>query len=129
MRRAILAATLCLLAVAWGALVLNGARAAEEQDKPKYTIKQVMEKAHKNKLLDKIASGQGTKEEAEELLALYKALGANKPPKGELEGWEKKTVAIIEAAQAVVDGKEGAGARLKAAANCAQCHREHRPPA
>lgn len=106
---------------------LSLAIVAAQDDKPEYTIKQVMEKAHKNKLINKLAEGKGTKEEAQELLKMYKALGANKPPKGDVEGWKKKTVVLIEAAQDVVDGKDGAGAKLKAAANCAGCHKEHKP--
>jgi hypothetical protein len=121
-------AVLLALACASG-LVLRGVNAQEkkEDDKPKYTIKQVMEKAHKNKLLNKVAAGEGTKEDAQQLLELYQALGKNQPPKGEAEGWKKKTVAIAEAAKEVVDGKPGAGAKLTKAANCANCHKEHKP--
>jgi hypothetical protein len=100
---------------------------AAEDDKPKHTIKDVMKVAHKEKLLDKIATGKGSKEEAKQLLELYQALGANKPPKGTAEGWKAKTIAIVEAAQEVVDDKAGAGAKLKKAVNCAQCHKEHKP--
>lgn len=102
------------------------ARGADEEGKPAYTIKQVMAKAHKSKLVNKLAEGKGTKAEAQELVDLYKALGANKPPKGDLEGWKAKTAAMVEAAQDVLDGKEGAGARLQKAANCANCHKEHK---
>jgi hypothetical protein len=102
---------------------------AADDAKPKYTIKEVMAKAHKEKLLDKVATGQGTKEDAQQLADLYKALGANTPPKGDPDSWKTKTVAILAAAQDVVDGKEGAGPKLKAAVNCANCHKEHKPPA
>jgi hypothetical protein len=108
------------------ALLLVARGAEEEGGKPAYTIKQVMAKAHKSKLINKLAEGKGSKEEAQQLLDLYKALGANKPPKGDLEGWKAKTTAMVAAAQEVVDGKEGAGARLQKAANCANCHKEHK---
>jgi hypothetical protein len=123
MRRVLTSVTLgCLFAlgIAWMAQ-------AAEEEKPKHTIKDVMKVAHKEKLLDKIATGKGSKEEAKQLLELYQALGANKPPKGDAEGWKAKTVAIVGAAQDVVNDKPGAGAALKKAVNCAQCHKEHKP--
>jgi len=127
MRRVLTVTILAALPLALGVVVLGISQAADEE-KPKYTIKQVMEKAHKSKLINKLAEGKGTKEEAKELLEMYQALGANKPPRGEAEGWKKKTMELAAAAQDVVDGKEGAGARLTKAANCAQCHKEHKPP-
>jgi mono/diheme cytochrome c family protein len=108
------------------ALAFSLASAADEA-KPKHSIKEVMKAAHKDGLLKKVASGQGTKEDAQHLLELYKALGDNKPPKGDHESWKAKTLAIIEAAQEVVDGKPGAGERLTKAANCAECHKVHKP--
>jgi hypothetical protein len=60
---------------------------------------------------------------------LYKALAANKPPKGEQASWNAKTKVLVDAAQAAVDGKEDAGAQLMKAANCKACHDAHRPPA
>lgn len=113
-----------VVAVAFG--LSWGILAAAQDDKPKFTIKEVMQKAHKGGLMKKIASGQGTKEEAGELVAMYNALGKNKPPKGEPGSWEAKTKALITAAQEVVDGKEGAGMRLQQAANCMACHSVHK---
>ncbi|MBW3597687.1 MAG: hypothetical protein KY475_10465 [Planctomycetes bacterium] len=123
-----LVTVVALLATACGSgYLLQSAVQAADEEKPEHTIKQVMAKAHKSKLINKVAAGEATEEEAKELLALYKALGGNKPPKGELEGWKKKTATMIEAAQAVVDGEEGAGEKLSKAANCANCDKEHKP--
>jgi hypothetical protein len=126
------AALLCLMAFG-SALVLRSGIAQEtekeDEKKPKFTIKQVMEKAHKNKLLNKVAEGKATEAEAKELVELYRALGKNEPPRGETEAWKKKTVAILEAAEDTVAKKEGAAERLTKAANCANCHKEHKPPA
>jgi hypothetical protein len=113
-----------VVAVAFG--LSWGLLAAAQDEKPQYTIKQVMQKAHKGGMMKKIASGQGTKEEAQELLAMYNALGKNKPPKGEPGSWQEKTNALITAAQEVVDGKPGAGMRLQQAANCMACHSAHK---
>lgn len=117
----------CVPVLFVGAISLAPYLRALEDEKPKHTIKQVMEKAHKNKLLNKVAEGKGTKEDAAELLDLYKALGVNKPPKGEAEDWKKKTTELASAAQEVVDGKEGAAAKLQKAANCGACHEAHKP--
>ena len=105
-----------------------GLSSGADEAKPKYTIKMVMKEAHKDGLMKKLASGQGTKEDAQHLLELYQALGANKPPQGDPESWKAKTTTLVQAAQEVVDGKTGAGERLSKAANCAECHKAHRPP-
>ena len=95
----------------------------------KKSIKDVMKAAHvggEKSLIFKIAGGKGTKEDAEKLVALYKDLAANTPKKGEEASWKEKTEAMIKAAEAVVNGDEGAPAKLKATVNCMNCHKEHR---
>lgn len=99
---------------------------ASAEDKPEYTIKQVMKMAHKDGLLKKVASGNGTKADAEKLLKLYQALAANKPKKGEAESWKEKNEAIVAAAKGVVEGKEGAAQALTKATNCGACHKVHK---
>jgi hypothetical protein len=106
-------------------LAMGHLRAADDA-KPKYTIKQVMKTAHKDGLMKKLAGGKGNKEDAAKLLELYQALGDNKPPKGDADSWKSKTTTLIQAAQDVVDGKDGAGAQLEKAANCAACHKLHK---
>ena len=102
-------------------------RADEATDeKPKHTIKEVMKKAHKDGLMKRLAVGKGTRDEASELLELYESLGKNEPPKGEPGSWKEKTGELIAAAQAVVDGKPDAGAKLTKAANCMECHKMHK---
>ena len=100
----------------------------KDKDKPKYTIKEVMKKAHaaKDALIKKVQSGDATKEETKELLAMYKALAANKPPRNDDEDWKKRTKALMDAAQAAVDGKKDAGEKLKKAADCKGCHDNHK---
>lgn len=107
-------------------LGMSLSRAADDAQ-PKHTIKQVMKIAHKDGLMKKVAGGQGSKADAEELLALYQALAENKPPKGDLADWKAKTMALVAAAQNVVDGKEGAGPALLKTVNCAECHKAHKP--
>ena len=92
---------------------------------PKYTIKQVMKAGHaKGALKDKVAGGTATDEEKVALIAYYEALAGSKPPKGTDESWKEKTSALLAAAKDAAEGKEGAGEKLKAAANCAKCHED-----
>jgi hypothetical protein len=98
-------------------------------EKPKATIKEVMKAAHaKGALRDKVLGGTASKEEKEQLLACYKALATNEPPRGTKEDWKKKTDAIVAAAEAVVKGDEGADKTLGKATNCTACHGAHKPP-
>jgi hypothetical protein len=83
--------------------------------------------AHKDGLMKKVAAGDGSKEDAEKLVKLYEALEENKPPKGDEESWKKQTKAMIDAAEDAVKGEKGAGDALKKAANCAECHKAHKP--
>ena len=99
----------------------------EEKKKPKYTIKEVMAKAHKSGLFKKVAAGEATDEEKKELLELYVALAENEPPQGDLEGWKAHTKVLVAAAQAAVDDDEEAGDQILKGANCARCHKVYQP--
>lgn len=114
------------LALVVGLAGLNAASA--DDDKPKYTTKQVMAKVFKGKtaLLPKVAGGTATDDEKATTLEYLKALAANSPKKGDAESWEAKTAALVAAAENVVAGKKGAGSALKAAANCKACHTPHK---
>lgn len=101
-------------------------RAAD--DKPKYTIEEVMEKAHKptkSSLFVQVKSGKASAEQKKELLELYEALNKNPAPKSEKGSpadWKKRTGALVKAAKDVVGGKEGAREELAKAATCGKCH-------
>jgi hypothetical protein len=124
MRTAVLRlAALALAVVCYWAIDASGV-----QEKPKYSISEVMKEAHggKMKLVDKVASGKASKEEAEKLVELYTALGQNKPPKGDEADWKKRTDALVEAAKLCCDGDKEGGKKLKAAAACKGCHDAHK---
>jgi hypothetical protein len=101
----------------------------KKEEKPKFTIKEVMKEAHKNKLRDKVCEGKADKEEKEKLIALYTALHDNVPPQGEKDAWKKKTQDILDAAKEVVkdDKDKAAITKLKKATECAACHGVFRP--
>jgi hypothetical protein len=108
------------------AIGLAALRAAD--DAPKYTIKEVMKMAHAgdNALANKVASGKASKEDKKKLVDLYTALVANTPTKGDAESWKGKTGALLDAAKAVEDGKDGAPKELKKAMACKACHTVHK---
>lgn len=96
---------------------------AGADDKPKYTIAEVMKLAHKKGgLLSKVTDGKATDEDKKKLLELYEAMAKCKPTKGDADNWKKLNDAIVTAAKEVVDGKEGAVKALKKATNCLDCH-------
>src|SRR3954452_18891438 len=84
----------------------------------KYTTKEVMQKAMKGGLMKKVASGKGSEEEKQQLVALFESLHANQPKKGSQDNWKKITEALLAAA------KSGDGKAMTAAANCQACHQE-----
>jgi hypothetical protein len=96
------------------------------QDDKKIAIKEVMKVAMKGGLVTKVVEGKATEEEKKKLAGLIAALHENKPPKGEQSSWDAKTKALVDAANDVLAGKEGAGAKLKAAADCKGCHSAHK---
>jgi hypothetical protein len=101
---------------------------AADSDKPKNSIEEVMEKAHKGKesLYKKVVSGKANADQKKELLGLYEDLAKNKPEKGSQEDWKKRTTAIVGAAKEVAEEKPGAAPKLMKAVNCKGCHDLHR---
>ena len=95
-------------------------------EKPKHTIKEVMQKAMKGGLCKKCASGEASDEEKKQLVELFESLAKNKPPKGEEASWKDKTKALLTAATGVAKGEGDGTKKLKAAANCKGCHDNHK---
>lgn len=93
------------------------------QDKAKFTIAEIMEKCNKSGLCGKVAGGKASADEVKMLVECYESLPLNKPPKGDAAEWKKKTEEIVKLAKDVQKGEKGAGEKLKAALNCAACHK------
>jgi cytochrome c553 len=109
---------------------LNLFQAADDA-KPKYTIEEIMEKANKKRdgqpsLLKQVVDGKASDAEKKELLDYYTELAKNKPEKGELADWQKRTKAILSATKDVVDGKPGSEKALQKVVNCKACHEAHK---
>ena len=114
-----------LVAVGGLALLWNLNSRADDEKKP-VPIKDVMKICMKGGLCKTVASGKATAEEKKKLVAMFEDLAKNKPPKGDEESWKKLTSALVEAAKACAEGKDGAGEALGKAANCAGCHKGHK---
>ncbi len=111
--------------------VLGGLATYQAADtaKPKYTIEEIMGKAHEgkqNSLLSKVVGGKASGDQKKELLSLYEDLARNKPEKGSADSWKQKTTALVSAAKDVVDGKADGSRKLRTAANCKGCHQVHK---
>lgn len=102
---------------------------AADDDKPKYTIEEVMEKAHKGKpsLFKQVVDGKASDEQKKELVEYYQALAKNKPEKGSEADWKKRTDALLTAAKQVANGNAAARQQLGRAASCKACHQAHKP--
>lgn len=100
--------------------------AAEEDEKPKFTTKEVMKTAMKGGLLKKVAGGEASDEEKKQLHEMLVALTKNEPKKGEAASWKELTTALAKAGKAAVDGDENAGELLKKTSNCKACHDLHK---
>jgi hypothetical protein len=68
---------------------------------------------------------------AKEWSELGKAIGKNKPPKGEPESWEKQCTKFSDTTKAVVKACEDKDAKAVTKTvgsfNCAACHKPHKP--
>jgi len=121
---------LTVAAVALAAAALTGWAAYAADGDPKFTIGEVMDKAHKggkDSLLRKVADGKGAKADKELLVELYTELGKNKPPKGDAKAWKTKTDALVKASKGVLADEAPAAKALVKAANCMACHNAHKP--
>jgi len=128
--KALVATAVALLALT---LILSpGGAGDKKKAEPKYTIKEVMEKAHdEGGLLEKVSEGMADAKEKKQLVEFYVALQENAPPKGDKAKWAKVTKSMVAAAKAVADSKdEKDQAPVKALVkivNCKNCHTEFKP--
>ena len=91
MRRLALGLTLFVFGTGVALAVTNTAKLVG----PKYTLKEVMGKAHKEGLLKKVTAGDASAEEKAQLLDLYVAMYDHEAPKGDAGSWTEKTSAAV----------------------------------
>jgi|YelNatPaOPRAMG01_1025707.scaffolds.fasta_scaffold171390_2 hypothetical protein len=104
---------------------------AADEAKPKYDIEEIMQKAHKApkgkaSLLQQVVKGKASEEQKKQLLEYYQELAKNKPPKGSVNDWKRRTDALVSATKDVIAGKPGAAKALQNAAKCGDCHKAHK---
>lgn len=123
--------TRILLAALAAAVMLSAFAYAQGKDaaKPKHAIKDVMKDAMKGGLNKKVLSGKATDKEKLELLDMFVSLVENEAPKGDQASWQTFSGTAALAAAKVAVGREDGLTALKAATNCAKCHKAHKPPA
>ena len=113
-----------------GASLLAADKKDDGAAAPKYTVEEVMEKAHKGKeksMFSRVVAGKGSDEDKKLLVEYYEAMLANKPTKGDAAAWAKRNEAIlVEAKKVQSTGDQKALAALKNAANCKACHDLHK---
>ena len=115
----------CVVALgAFALLTVTGSFGADE--KPKYSIKEVMKECQKSGLCGKVAGGKASKEEVAKLVDYYSSLPGNKPPKGDAKAWKETTEAMLAAAKACAkdeNDKKAQAELKKLAGNCGGCHK------
>ncbi|HMC67061.1 MAG TPA: hypothetical protein VKI65_19140 [Gemmataceae bacterium] len=111
-----------VVVVAFAGLTLAGAG----EDKPKYTISEVMKEAHKSGLYKKVAEGKADQDEKEKLVDLYTSLPKNEPPKGDKKEWKKQTEAMLKAAKGALKDDKTEAKKLLKLVNCKTCHGKFR---
>lgn len=118
-----------ILTVAGAALLTAGFLTLHAADKPKHSIKEVMEQGFKGKTSPaaRVGKGEGTKDDFKLLADLTRNLPLNTPEMGDAKAWKTKATALAAAAKALADGKAGALEQWKEAANCKACHTDHKP--
>ncbi len=91
-------------------------------------ISDVMTNAMKGEasLYQRVAKGQASDAEAKELFKYVSELAGKTPPKGDQGSWDRKTKALISAAQMVSIGNKQALRALQTAGNCKSCHSSHK---
>ncbi|WP_425401005.1 hypothetical protein [Aeoliella sp.] len=112
----------------------NGRAATDDQrDAPdegtsteQLDIKEIMRLTMTKGLCQRVIKKKATKEEQAELVRLFQALAELEPPIGDAENWQEQCDQLVKYSTEISQGKESYKS-LKKAANCIQCHRQHRP--
>ena len=103
--------------------------AIAQANKPKYTVKEVMQAIHKGQdnIGKRASQGAASKDDLAKMAEYYASLPSSEPPRGQTESWKEKTGKLVTAAEALRTGKPGAADLYKNAANCKACHNVHKP--
>ena len=91
-----------------------------------FSIAQVMQMAHENKLYRELYSVPADPAVVERLLTLYEKLPSQTPPKGDAEDWKERATSLVDAVKTIAGGDEAGVSAYKKSINCNSCHNRHR---
>ena len=119
---------IALLALALAFFAVPACRNVAAEEK-KMSLEDIMDKFHKGKEapVNAVKAGTATEAQLKEFLEAYKTMAATKPPQGDEAEWKKKTGALVDATQGLLDKKEGALEAYKTAVDCKACHMVFKP--
>lgn len=123
MRNLVLIASLAMFLSVPSVVSIN----AQDEEEPKFTMKQVMTEGMKGGLFKKAVQGEASEEEMKKLMEMCMTLGKYKVKKGDPDAFEERVKTIKKALKGIAEGDEEAAEVLKKATNCASCHRAHKP--
>jgi len=101
----------------------------DKKEDSKTSINKIMLAVHRPRpdaLVYKVEEGRATAEEQKKLLGYYEALATFSPPRGDTDGWKRRTEALIEATRGVIKGQEKSRERLAEGRDCRGCHTVHK---
>jgi hypothetical protein len=107
-------------------LAITGITMGFVAEDPKYTTKEVMNKAHKGGLLKKVMDGKASADDKAKLVEYYEAMPGQKPNQGDDAAYKKLCETLVTAAKAAQKGEDGWKAKLQKASNCKACHDSHK---
>ncbi|HMO34701.1 MAG TPA: hypothetical protein PKA06_01535 [Gemmatales bacterium] len=107
-------------------LVIAGTSLGFVLDEPKYTTKEVMNKAHKGGLLKKVLDGKASDAEKAKLVEYYESMPEQKPNQGDEAAYKKLCENLVAAAKSAQKGEDGWKNKLQKATNCKTCHDAHK---
>lgn len=97
-----------------------------EGEDGRFSIAQIMNLGHDNKLYRELLTHPVNPDVAERMLTLYRDLPSQVPPQGDLDDWKERANNLLRAAESAVAGDSGSDAALKRAVNCSSCHNRFR---
>lgn len=98
----------------------------EEAPPEELTIKEIMRQTMTKGLCQKVIKKKATQEEQQELVRLFTKLAELDPEIGDADNWQDRCDELVKYSTEISLGEES-HKNLKKAANCIDCHKEHRP--
>lgn len=117
-----------VVAIAMTAWISEAQEPAVQKPADEMTIVDIMNETNKKpvQLLRTVQTGKANDVEKQRLVDLYKSMANQELPIGSLDDWKERTALLVDAAEKVQRGEDGAIPLLRKASNCIACHKEHK---